>query len=515
MRVRNHFNIILRMKLIILLLIYIISFSSCSGQSEAISQIIELSEKIKFIDLHEFNYNRINRYNTRNPNSSIKDFIEISTSLKSKEINQLLISKEPKLRALGVLCLYQSDQQDQILRIANYLQDTIECFKPNPYPKFGGDFTFGNEQPSLEDRLDKVDYLKVSDVAYSIISHYFKQSGHVYFEKEIDQFVKERRNLRYSAGFLKLLKLKATGGISPFQQNRIEYVNILRKRVNEIDNKIDRSIYKLYLSSDEYQLYRDEELKIEMEKLGKENIKLILQRKPPTKDPDILNVQNSELYNWEYNRMCKWILQNAKQIFHKEDSKFLIQQEKIDRLETRTWRTTLFFPYWHIAAARIDPDNAEIYISECLKIFDGKHRQFERGELYAELLHLTGKKNFEFVKDWIFDSYTLDGKNNERFDNFINNLNKESDLKFLSSLIQDPRFENRMNVWDIIQVAWQINKLSNDELISDHLTREIWHPFGLSRVESSMSKAKEKYPDETKEMMKKTMRLVSELRKIE
>ena len=128
------------------------------------------------------------------------------------------------------------------------------------------------EQPTLEERLEKVSDLKVSDFALAFIKHYFNQSGHVYFDKEFEDFLIERKNLPQTAGFLKLLKLKATGGISPFQEERIELIETLKERIESIENDIDKSIYKLYLSCNEYQLYTDEELRIELQSLGRENV---------------------------------------------------------------------------------------------------------------------------------------------------------------------------------------------------------------------------------------------------
>ena len=485
---------------------------SCFSQSDELKKIYDLSEEIKFIDLHEFIYNRIGRYQSRNSNRSMIEFVENSKLLKDDQIDELLSNSNSKIRALGILCLYQTNNHKNLLRIAKYIGDTTNCYKTNPYPRFGGSLFLLTEQPTLDERLEKVSYLKVSDFALALITHYFKQSGHVYFDKEFDIFLSERRNLPYSAGFLKLLKLKATGGISPFQEERIELVQTLKERIEKIENEIDKSIYKLYLSCDEHQLYTDEELRIELQSLGKENIKNILKRKPPTKDPDLLNIENSELCNWEYNRMCKWILLNAELIFDKNDVNFLIEQEAFDRARAWTWRTTLHFPYWHIAAARIDQNNAEKYIDSSLLIFNGKFNEFERGELYAELLHLKGTKNYKAVSDWIFNSFILNQHRNERIDAFIGFLDQKSDLLFLKYLIQDPRFETHMNVWDIIYVAWQINKLNNTEIIADNLTREIWHPFGLSSIEQSMDRAKEKYPKETEEMFKKTKRLIAELK---
>lgn len=108
----------------------------------------------------------------------------------------------------------------------------------------------------------------------------------------------------------------------------------------------------------------------------------------------------------------------------------------------------------------------------------------------------------------------MNKKNSERIDNFIHNLNEEQDLALLKKIISDDRFDDSMNVWNVIQVAWQINKLSNEPIIEDQLTRRIGHPFGLDRVEWWRDRAIEKYPKETEQMLEETRILIEELKKI-
>lgn len=499
------------MKSLAYLIILILFQNSCSAQSENFGRIEQFSEEIKFLDMHEFVYNRTSRFNT---NNSLNQFLEFSDSLTIGEVEKCLNSKNGKIKALGLLSLYQTDIQDNYLRIADFLADSTVSFKTTPYHRFASHYRFGENQSSEEELLKNAKNLYVADIAKSIIYHYFNQSGHVYFDDECPKFLSERKSLTYTAGFLKLLKLKATGGISPFQEKRKHFVDELRSRVNSINNKVDRAIYKIYLSTYEYELFTQEERRTELRFLGKERIKQILVRQPPTQDPDLLNIKNSELSNFEYNRMCIWILLNAKDIFNKEDVSFFLERAKYERENTRSWRTTMSFPFWHIAAARVDETNSSEYIKTCIALFDSEYQKFERATLYAELWHRRDFKEIDFILDWIFDSYALNKKNSERIDNFIHNLNEEQDLALLKKIISDDRFEDSMNVWNVIQVAWQVNKLNNEPIIEDQLTRRIGHPFGLDRVEWWRDRAIEKYPKETEQMLEETRILIEELKKI-
>lgn len=390
------------MKSLTYLIILIFFQNSCFGQDENFGRIEQLSEEIKFLDMHEFVYNRTSRFHS---NSAFNQFLNFSDSLKIGEIEKCLNSKNGKIKALGLLCLYQTDIQENYLKIADFLADSTTSFKTAPYHRFASHYSFGGKQRSEEELLKRAKVLSIADIAYSMIHHYFKQSGHVYFDDEFPKFLSERKSLTYTAGFLKLLKLKATGGISPFQEKRKHFIDELRSRVNSINNKVDRAIYKIYLSTYEYELFTQEEMRTELRFLGKERIKQILVRQPPTQDPDLLNVKDSELSNFEYNRMCMWILLNAKDIFNKEDVSFFLERAKYERENTRSWRTTMSFPFWHIAAARVDETNSSEYIKTCIALFDSEYQKFERATLYAELWHRRGFKEIDFILDWIFDMH--------------------------------------------------------------------------------------------------------------
>lgn len=292
-------------------------------------------------------------------------------------------------------------------------------------------------------------------------------------------------------------------------------VDDLRSRIENIKNDVDRAIYKIYLSTNEYELFSQAEIVAELRFLGKERTKQILMRQPPTNDPDLRNVQNSEFSDFDYNRMCRWILLNAPAVFDQGDISFFHERAIFEREITISWRTSMDFPYWYIAAARVDEANASEHIKSCLKLFDNEYSKFERATLYAELWHRRGIEEAEFVVNWVFDSYVLNVPGPERIDNFINNLDQKEDLTLLKKIISDSRFESAMNVQNVIHVAWQVNTLSVDHPIEALLIQKIGHPFGLDRVEWWRDRALKEYPNETKEMLEETKALIAELRKIE
>ncbi len=118
------------MKFCITIIVNVIFLLSCFSQSDELKKIYDLSEEIKFIDLHEFIYNRIGRYQSRNSNRSMIEFVENSKLLKDDQIDELLSNSNSKIRALGILCLYQTNNHKNLLRIAKYIGDTTNWIKP-------------------------------------------------------------------------------------------------------------------------------------------------------------------------------------------------------------------------------------------------------------------------------------------------------------------------------------------------------------------------------------------------
>jgi len=484
------------------LVFFILLHVPCLSQENTIDKIERISVEVEYIELSEFIYGIVNKLNIKQPNKPFIDLVESLSGINNKEIDTLLSSNNPKLRAVGLMALYNSDKHDQYLRVMNFLKDSAVCFKKR---------TFHHD-------ID----LTVADIASSLIRLYFKQSRYSDISQESTEFIKERKHLNYTAGFLYFLKLKTTGRIFPFYsfenmsitEDQVKSINELKNRIDNIPNKIDRALYKLYLSADEYPFYTQEELKNELQLLGKDNIKRILERNPNTNDPDIAYLRKNETNNRKYTKMCHLILSNVKFTFQKNDVPYFLEQAKINEEMESEGAISFHFPHWYIAAIQLDPINEAQYISACLNVFSGDEYVIQRAEFYGKLVKIASDYNIQDILNWIYESHALNGENYERIDHFINNLDNKTGLSFLKKLIYDPRSETQLDVKDLISIARQINKIYNSEAIASQLIRDIRHPYGIQNVERWRDKAEKRYPVETTEMLENTKKLIDELRNI-
>lgn len=486
-----------------------------NGQRTSLQTIYNISDSIKYIDLHEFQFNRPYPYSNL-ANKPFAKILPLLDALTESEINTLLSDDNPRIRALGILTVYQKDDQKLLLRLPQYFADTAECFKTTPFQRFSSRTEFHFTKPNLDSLLNLAKSLTVDGIAKTLFYQYFTLSGRVYMNEELDIFIKENANRNYSAGFLNLLKLKATGGISPFQEERRDLVNQLKERIYKISDPIDKAIYTIYLSTFDYELYSHEERLDALNKLGKKNLKSILSRKPHTTDPTLANIKDSTYHSFEYAKMCGWILQNSHFVFKENDIPYLLARAEYERRFTRLWDTPLHSPYWYIACAKIDPTNSPMYLGFGLSRYTGEYQEFDRAELYAALWHIAGERELAFILDWFFNSYLKNERSRERLDHFIHQLTTTSDLKLIKHIIADDRFYNYIKVSDVKQLAWQVNRILQKEFISHDRISMVGNsiPIWVEQFEESYDNTLEKYPMGVKEILENAEQLKEELRKL-
>lgn len=482
------------------------------SQTTEIEKVKRFADSIQIVSERDFLFNRRMEFFPYYIQNPFNEFILWIDTLPYKTVEIWLEQDNPKIRALGLIGLYHCDLPNSIYTYKKFLNDSAICFKKNPFSRSINPYYDRNKTRAENDTLIKNSgNIKVSDIAKAILDHYLNSSGYTDFDNDLPVFLKERERSSVTAGFLKVMKMKATGRISPVPEERLPLILKFKKKIEQIKNRQQQALYKIYLSADDYQLYSDVELRNELKILGRNNVLSILRRKPPTRDPDLLNVAKSEIRNFEYIRMCQWILLNSDIVLTKKDINFLLDRAEIEETKMRSRHVSLYFPYWYIGCAKIDKPNASAYLKTALEHFDGEFKDSERAELYAELWHLSGVNQQDIILDWFFDIFN---SFNDRGDYFIRRLNKKEDIFLLKAIVKDKRFNNSIKARDVIQIARQINALNKREIFPYQMIQDIWHPFGIESIEHNLKKALKEYPKETNDLLKNTDILKQAIKKV-
>jgi hypothetical protein len=333
---------------------------NCNQTSILKGKIYEFADTIEFIDLSEFPENRQPDYLPEEYQIPLNKFYDYAKTLNINEVEGFLQDKNPNVRGLGLLALYQLNDQKAMLKFADFLKDSNECFKVN------WDMSSFMEKPSKSQEKTRLFQgakdVMVAEIAKTLFMHYFMYTCHMYFNNGFNAFLEERKNLEYTAGFLRFLYTKARNESSTFHTVRQLSVDSLRQRIERIPNKVDRAIYKIYLSENDFQIFNQFEMINELKFLGKDRVKAILTRNPPTNDPDLLHINDSECYDQNYVQMCKWLLQNANVIFNKADVSFFLERAKYEFENTKSWRMNMDFIDWYVACSKVDSKKSSEYI---------------------------------------------------------------------------------------------------------------------------------------------------------
>ncbi|MGB0931449.1 MAG: hypothetical protein ACPGVB_11765, partial [Chitinophagales bacterium] len=396
-------------------------------------------------------------------------FLEWADTISFQETQNWIEDENPTIRVLGLINLYRFNQQEAIFTYARFLSDSSICFKVNPYPPLGSrppppppppiitDEMLEKINTDIRKKMDAAKGMMVSHVAERVLNHYFSFSDRHSFEDNFTTFIHERKGLKYSASFLKLLKAKAVGWVNYLPEEHESRASKFKKKLEQMVKAKDLPLYKIYLSTHGYQLYSDKELLAELQLLDREKVLAILKREPPTTDPDLLQIQKRKFRDSYYKNMCHWILLHADYILKQEDVDFLLERAHFEEL--KGWRSEFGFQYWHIACAKIDKKNAFDYLQKGLEKYVHEDYKHERMELYLAVWRNCGKEKVDFVLDWIYNSYPPNEWGAENIEGFIDALNEKNDLKLLKSFIQDDRFKGHGDTLNIERVRKQISKL--------------------------------------------------------
>jgi hypothetical protein len=309
---------------------------------------------------------------------------------------------------------------------------------------------------------------------------------------------------------------RAVQGRSPVDPGRIPKIRALRREIEALPQP-ERAWTFLVLrgaplpGEDEgpTTLIRSSELVVEMKTVRHDDL-LKLLRKDKISDDPVLKSQSSN--NSLYHSMCRFVLQNARELLRSDDAAFLLERERWERNHRQMGIIDpLISAWWAIAAAELNPENSGTILKAAWSRFGEKYQQGDRGLLAQALWRDAGEMETRQVVDWFYDDAALGGLFNGR-DAFWSQLSKlePEDVKLVRALIADPRLD-RLGWRDLEAVVKAANQFIKTPLVT-------WEEFRdtsfvtMDFLYVNLEESRRTYPEQTKAIVERLQQWRERLR---
>ncbi len=421
-----------------------------------------------------------------------------------KTLLNLLHHDNPKVRTLAAVALFDREDLSVLPALVKLRNDKAPTFDGHAELSSWSKIS-GVGPPQKEQTVGQVVsamvnfYMKPSDYGYGSL-HYNNPELTKYWtgrnNRAYSEYWTDRKDRSHCAGWFAVQLARASQGKSKTPKNRFSRIHTLRKRIDELPANESPWVL-LWLNGEKGSkvLVTEDELVEVCKKVGPEKLLLMLEGKIPSDDPD-LQPRSSK-----YKRMVVFVLQHAQQLFHTNNSDKLLECE----LRQRNYKKyglprSITTPWWSIAAARLNPDNAFNILNEAVTHFQGKYDSKNRSLLFVAIYNLCGKSKAKHILDWFYE------ENPEKViypccrAAFIKAMSNSPNGNYiLSQIIQDKRFDT-IDWRSLKQLAHTVNLWFKTPVVTE---KELWnaeHPFVQARYRLEKAEAKKYYPKETAEL---------------
>lgn len=486
---------------------------------DARSELERLAGELKFFPTGDFLYNRMTRDGRRK--QSLPCYALLSRDLMDRNFDtsslvKLLNHQDAKVRTLAMAALFDKEDPHVLPHLVKLADDKSSTFPAPRWPnavRLEGPRVF--EQPQT-----------VSGICKTLVNAYLKPAGYHYFRDklEFDDYWKSHKSRENCASWMQVKVNRAGGGTSPTPKHRVPALKRVREQIDAIAG-MDAPLTLLWLAARRTEwdesggadatlgarpLATREELIDACQQLGRERLMQILNRQPPTDDPDL---QPRRTNNWMYKRMCLFILRNASELFEEEDSSALLHAEAGEQKyrENDIGDPTLT-GLWATAAASLRPKDAHRVLHEAYSRLDREYQSDDRSELSIALWNHCGVKETKFLVNWFYTEQSDHGGFPHNLSYFLRQLRGTNDRSIYSALIREDRF-NQLDWQSVETMAKVVNGWVDDPVVDPKDLQEAWHPLGQSRYHWNRDKARDEYPKETAKLEAELARWRAELRK--
>jgi hypothetical protein len=441
-------------RVIQLTLIFLASATLCAAEafSSAAGELEKLSDQFQF-----FRNQDINQIGSRHSfvgERIIKEdadkywaLLNQVRSLRahSNELTKLLSHENPRVRTLAIVSLFWKSGPHALPALTKLVDDTALTF---PRTDIWGSMVWLNEKESHPLLVNQT-VGQIAEVAVGIYLHaagYFygiNTPGHDGFE---DYWLK-RKERTWCASWFDVQLQRASRRETPTSE---QYVNDIRKVRDAIDKlpEDDRAWTLLWLNGEpgSNRLVTEQELIACCQKLGPEKLLLMLERNPPSQDPDL---QPRPSNNGPYKRMTGFVLRHASDLLRPSDADRLFACEAWETGNVKHHITDpTITPSWAIAAAKLQPANALSILHATFERWKarGQYGRRERSAIAIALFRAGGTSESKFLVDRFYEE-AFDLKPgrllSEYCAEFVNDIAKDDGVSgkaLIEELVKDERF---------------------------------------------------------------------------
>ena len=469
-----------------------------------------------------FSNNRISRIAKNIPNCQLLERDLIDSEFDTESLVELLKHKDAKVRTLAMAALFDKEDPQVLPTIVTLADDAEDTF---PAPKsLGSAMVLGPQQYDEKPQT-------VGEICTRMVNYYLHPAGYAYGisgskkHPGFEHYWKSRKNREDCASWLLVRLYRASGGgINPLPEHRLASVQEIRRQIDTLPG-MDAPLTLLWVAcrrtewddrgggdatSGVRKMATRADLLNACRHLGRERLIQILNRQPPTDDPDL---QPRSSGNWFYKRMSLFILRNATELFDAEDSSTILvaEAEEGKYLEKRIGDPTLT-AFWATGAASLQPQDAHRILHDAYARFGGEFDGDERSNLSVALWNLCGSNETEFIVNQFYTENPRRGTFPHSRAYFLQQLASTNDRSIFTALINDNRFE-QLDWQSVKTFAKVVNSWLDVPVIDPQDLQDTWGPFGEGSYHWMRDEARKKDPKETENLESALTRWRTEMRK--
>jgi hypothetical protein len=410
----------------VLTLSAVLGFAAQPGDTQV--RFEKMAKGLTYFPTGEFVYGRADQLDRLFPEKLKAPWYAVLSEISStkhsvKDLVALLQHEDPKVRTLALAALFQRQDPRLLPHLAQSVGDKA---KTAPDLQILRAITL---QMDFEVTPDDYHEQTVDRVATLLVNWWLEPAG--FSAKDFAAYWAVRKDRDHCAGWYAAKVLRATGGISPFHNDREARVQAVRAEIDKLPQP-DRDWTLLYTATfagagqDAFASTKD--LLDAARRLGHASLLDLLQGKAVGGDPDL---DPDKQRGAGLRAMSAFVLRHAGALLRPEDAPTVLP---------------LHGHLGVIAAAHLQPANAKKWLEGELAKTKGKGHlaSYRRADLAAALWATCGTAEIDYLADWFYNEPVPKNPHSPATGEFLRGAvgqRTPDDRKLVAALVNDPRLD--------------------------------------------------------------------------